>query len=239
MRRNGSILGKENLPTLTSASGIWDLATQHDAKLAGKWPLVPKVTVTKLTRGTSTTDATSYATASVTPTANKVVVIIFGYRDSAAVPTVSGCGLTWTLIDGNTGLYGYWGIAASPSSGAITMTFTGDACTSCAWSVFELDHANTTTPIVQTAKDGKSGSDGSVGLGAFSSVDNATFGGFMHMANESSTEGAGFTEIDDVSVATNSVGLITEWKDTNDTDVGASWSTVANWVGLAFEVAFL
>lgn len=194
------------------------------------------ITITKLTSGTTTTDGTSAATASITPSSGKVVVIIFAYRDSAVTPTVSGCGLTWTLINGITGIYGYWGIASSPSTGAITMTFTGDAFTSCAWSVWEIGGSNIGFPIVQSVTDGKSGTNGSLLLNAFKSVDNATFAGFAHHSAEASTEGSGFTEIDDVNVATNAVGLITEWKASNDTTPDASWATSANWVGIGFEV---
>lgn len=37
MRSNGSIIGAQNPPTKTSAKGVWDLRTQHTARLGNDW----------------------------------------------------------------------------------------------------------------------------------------------------------------------------------------------------------
>ena len=54
-----------------------------------------------LTSGSSATDATSYATASITPTANKLVLLAVFNRVAAGTanaPTATGCGLTWVQV---------------------------------------------------------------------------------------------------------------------------------------------
>lgn len=41
MRFNGSIKGKDNTPTISSASGIWGLREQSLYRREGEWPIVP------------------------------------------------------------------------------------------------------------------------------------------------------------------------------------------------------
>ena len=38
MGENGGIIGPENLPTTSAASGVWSLAEAYDADIAGTWP---------------------------------------------------------------------------------------------------------------------------------------------------------------------------------------------------------
>ena len=87
-----------------------------------------------LTEGSDNTDGqTSYATASITPTADALALICFlvDIVDNSADgdPTVSGCNLTWSKVygddtgySGGLGFYVYRGTGSSPSTGAVTMT---------------------------------------------------------------------------------------------------------------------
>lgn len=74
---------------------------------------------------THATGTTTFTTASVTPTANRLLVLAIGTLQ-AAVSAVSGCGLTWTQIglqtnNTRTNVWAAW-TGDSPSSGAITIT---------------------------------------------------------------------------------------------------------------------
>jgi hypothetical protein len=104
-------------------------------------------TPTLLTQGNTTTDATSFATASVSPVANRVVFAAVASCVNAAVPTCSGNGLTWEqvgtcVISTFRRLTVFRAIGASPSSGAITFSF-GSSQTSACWNVIQFADAST------------------------------------------------------------------------------------------------
>lgn len=40
---NGGVIGPENVPTLSGASGVWSLSELYDARLSNSWPIVPSV----------------------------------------------------------------------------------------------------------------------------------------------------------------------------------------------------
>ena len=59
------------------------------------------VTQTLLEANSSATDASSYNTGSITPSANKLILIsVFADYTvtSSPAPTVTGCGLTWVKV---------------------------------------------------------------------------------------------------------------------------------------------
>lgn len=90
------------------------------------------VSPTVLTTGMGSSGTTVYNTASVSPPANKIILIaIYNRRGGATgdVPTVTGNGLTWVNVvsatsDGaNSRFHIFRAMGASPSAGAITITF--------------------------------------------------------------------------------------------------------------------
>lgn len=108
------------------------------------------ITVSNLTTGASATDATSYATASVSPSANKLILLFVGNRRSGGSPTqptVTGASMTWTLVDSADGgnevrTSIFRSLNASPGSGALTIDFGGVTQGSCGWSVAEFTGTN-------------------------------------------------------------------------------------------------
>src|SRR4051812_41300785 len=62
------------------------------------------LTVTNLQTSSTTTDATSYPTATLSPNANAVLLCSFTIGVTSGSPTagVSGLGLTWVLVDNTT-----------------------------------------------------------------------------------------------------------------------------------------
>jgi hypothetical protein len=116
-----------------------------------------RAVVTLITEGSSTTDASSYTTASVTPAANVLHLLAVSTGNTTGAitaPTVTGNGLTWTAIgdiqstNHRTTLFRASGV--SPSTGAITIDYAGVVQGNCSWRLMAVPYANTTTPVVQS-----------------------------------------------------------------------------------------
>lgn len=215
------------------------------------------VAATSVTSGSSNTDATSYATASITPVANRLYLLAVSAGSPALggtppVPTATGAGLTWVAVNNQD-----YGLAATtpnrlallralgtaPTSGAVTISFAGDTQAGCSWSIVEFTDidvggTNGSRAIVQTAKV-RANLDGApvVTLAAFDAVDNATYGcfGTGNSPAPQWTPGAGFTEIHDVGGEGGVV--LAEFQSTNDTSVDATAAGVTpNTAGIAVEI---
>src|SRR5687768_12328361 len=90
----------------------------------------------------SGTDAASYTTASLTPTANRLILLTvvssFGTSGTNQPnnPTVTGCGLTWVNIgfnwhSGRNKISLFRAMGSAPSSGALTIDFGGQTQSAC------------------------------------------------------------------------------------------------------------
>ena len=212
-----------------------------------------------LTSDSSATDATSYTTASITPTANRYIEVDVLNTKAASpptTPTLSGNGLTYVEVASVTfdtiasplkRRTRFRSMGAAPTAGAITIDFGGVTQTGCIWSVKEFDSVDTTGTFgsgahVQSATNSaNTGTSLTVTLAAFGSTDNATTGGFGINDDVAINPGTGFTEIHDNVIATVPVcGQETEWRNDNDTSVDASASDAANkrWGGIASELKF-
>lgn len=208
------------------------------------------ITENPLTGDSSTTDATSFNTASITPTADRLILVAISARNiSTAIPTptVTGNGITYELVDsygsGSTpAVFLFRGMNASPSAGAITISFGSTTIESICWSVSEYANVKTTgtngsNAITQSNTGTGSGATSlTVNLGAFESSDNATFGMILHTANEATTQGSGFSLIHSTSKGTPTNGLGTEWRNDNDTTVDMTWTTSTFTRGIAAEL---
>lgn len=207
-----------------------------------------------LTSGVSNTDATSYDTASITPTANALVLLAVSSRRSGATPsepTASGCGLTWVVEDTqlsysagtpNRRLTLFRGMGASPTTGAITISI-ADTQTECAWSVDEFTGVDTSGTngsgaIVQNTSNNDAGSVATtctLTLSSFASANNMAYGAKTHTGNTATTPGTGFTELAEQTSAENGTGFQTQYK-LNDTTVDWSWTGNNSWFAIAIEV---
>ena len=213
-----------------------------------------------LTSGSSDTNATSYATASVTPASNALVLIAVASILTGSVPpapTLSGNGLTYvqvatvafsTIAASRVRLTLFRALGASPSAGAITIDFDTEIQAACAWAVSEFSGVNTggtngSAAVVQSATD-RVNDDATqqtltVTLAAFAdAVNNATYGTFSQSANNLFDPGTGFTQIHDVAASTPQVGVFTEWKSGGDTsvDAGESVDGADGLGGIAIEI---
>lgn len=117
------------------------------------------ITKTHLTTGIEAAAGASSTTASITPSANTLVIVWVGELDEGAggAPgsiSVSGCGITWTSFGSQTAtsgahgdwrIEGFYGWAASPSTGALTLSGDSDI-DSRGWGVSEFPNARLQAP---------------------------------------------------------------------------------------------
>lgn len=209
--------------------------------------------VTALTSSSSTTNATSYASASISPTANRLIIAsvsVFNSGAAASTPTLSGAGMTWTQVatvaSGATSqrrVTVFRALSASPGSGAVTIDLGGVTHESAAWSFVEFSNVDTSGTngsgaVVQSDTDTSGTTNvtthAALSLAAFENFANMCYCVTMLQANNAVTPGTGFTEISDAGQATDTIRQQDEYK-LADTTPDPSWtSTVA--AGIAIEI---
>lgn len=108
------------------------------------------IPVRNLASAASTTDGTSFATASISPTAGYVQYcgVTSHVAGGAPTPTVTGAGLTWvqeeTQVLGATRRLTVFRAYGTASAGALTIDFGVSTQTACAWSVVECGGTDVT-----------------------------------------------------------------------------------------------
>lgn len=182
----------------------------------------------------------SYDTDSWVPTANRLVIVAVTSTQTGAsmvAPTLSGNGITYvqfativvTQIGLTTRLTLFHGMSASPSTGAITISFSDDP-EICQWSVSEFSGVDTSGTsgsgaVVQSVAEQTSGAHTElvVDLATFESTNNATYGAFVNFSSTTIDPGSGFTELGETGTSSGTTSLQAEFKDTNDQTVDATW----------------
>lgn len=197
---------------------------------------------TSLTTDATTTGATSYATASITPTASRLLIATVGASIASApvpTPTVSGNGLTWELVENtdNTGseirsLFVFRALSgASPSAGAVTFNF-GSTMSGCVWNVTEYDNYDTSGTNGSGAIAQSFGRVLSSSNSVAENFDTAvtassqTHGAVQYAAQENATAGSGWTLLgtDFVGAPSNGFAAVTSTTTAQNT-VSISWTT--------------
>lgn len=207
------------------------------------------ITASVLTANVDPADATSFTTASISPTGNALLLAaVLNRRGAGAtLPTCSGNGLTWVevtnhLLSSVRRLTVFRALGASPSAGAVTFDFGGNTQEVAMWSVSQF------TGVVTTGTNGSgaivqvptpttgTGTSGSVTLAALASANNMAWGAFHHTANQTKTVGSGFTILSNQSEGTGPLSLADEYQ-LNVTTVDMSWVTSTAWAAIAVEIA--
>lgn len=130
---------------VANSSDSWSVSSSDSTYDSGilevAWDCAPI-----LTEGTDFTGTTA-VTASITPTSGETVFAAVAAQGSGTfsgvtAPTISGCGLTWTLVknsyhSGSSYWYSIWKGTGTPSTGSITFTFEASINTKCTWVVLE------------------------------------------------------------------------------------------------------
>lgn len=140
--------------------------------------------------GSSATNANSYTTSALTPTANRLIIVQFNAVrvGGANLPTISGLSggstLSFTQIatitSGAYRLTSWWApTGSSPGTGTITFSLGGVTHLNGHWHVYEIDGVDLAmaTPIAQTSTGTGTGTAVSVSLSTFQSASNGTIAG--------------------------------------------------------------
>lgn len=215
------------------------------------------ITAALLTSGANSTDANSFATASVSPGASRLVDVSVLVTQSGAVPgtpTLSGNGLTYvqvattpydTVVTSRARLTRFRALGATPSAGVITIDLGGVTHTGCAWVVMEYDGIDTggthgSAAVVQSAVAAADAvAQIAPVLGSFSNVSNWTS---IAAAVDNNTAlilspEAGYTERAEVNFAGPSTALAVADKDANDATPTYDSAEVRSMGGIAIEIA--
>jgi hypothetical protein len=189
-----------------------------------------------LTAG-SGADISSYATESITPGANRLVLaFVMSASPANEQPTAQGNGLTWVLVASVEAPQGgrltcFHSMGAAPTSGPITFDFGGQNQDFCAWSVFEYDGVDTGGALVQSGKTSTSGLNLSIQLNPLADAAKSTVAGGLVLDELTPvTSGPGFTLIDQQG------GLQTQDRTGGGQTVDWSWQDTANAAAIALEV---
>jgi hypothetical protein len=220
-------------------------AVSYDASLQGNlrkelfmtaFGATTQVTTSTLTSGgIDSPTSTTCTTNSITPSANKLVLLAIGRRGTGTVTSVTGNGLTWVQVadqfdgngSGNNGVVLFRAMGSSPTTGSVTMTFSA-AQSRCNWSITELGNVDTSGTngsgaIVQYATSSHTGGTTiSTTLSTFSSSSNIAYGVVVN-GNSTSSVGSGFGQLHLVTTGTSTtaIHLLTE--------AGPPASSTTNW----------
>lgn len=212
---------------------------------------MPGPTFTNLTAGGGST-ATSFTTASVSPSGDRLTVVsVHAYRSTGSTapsaPSVTGNGITYSLIHtqdvDNAGtdratVFVYTGVAST--AGVITVSFGAITMTRCVWVVDQSDANVVTTgngaDAVLQHVGLTSGSVSSQSVG-YTQVQSGTtmYAVFAHQTNVATTPRASWTEVADTFPVT-LASLETQYFTGSDTAASASWGTAARTGGVVLEV---
>jgi hypothetical protein len=217
---------------------------------------MPAPTFTNLTSGGTATGATSFTTASVAPTGNRLLLVsIHAYIGSGSIeppaPTVGGNGIRYELIreqqidtagTDRATLFVYRGMTASPATGTILLDFGTVTITKIVWSVDQSD-ANVATgnngaQAILTSAGSESVSTVTTQPTNFPQTMGAGNSGFFAcgmQSTETQTPRASWTELGDVGTI-NSVCIETQYIAGTDTAGSSSWVTAARAGSIVIEV---
>jgi hypothetical protein len=217
------------------------------------------ITASLLTASGSATDGNSYLTASISPSANKLILAWVVNRrptGNPTTPTLSGCGLTWvqvtTLIFANIGTSTrrftlFRAMGESPTTDQVTINLI-TTHEHCLWSISEYDGVDTSGTngsgaIVQSATNRSDSLQAlTVSLSAFERNDNGSAAAFCGRGTITGwAPEAGWDELSDVSITDADEGntvttLQTQWIENADNSVTATANGTDAVAGIAVEL---
>jgi len=210
------------------------------------------ITITNKASVFSGTNLSSYVTGSWTPTTGRLAVCCVTSQISGTtnVPTVSGNGLTWTkvldyqddTVSTTSRITIFVALTAGGSAGAVTADFAGQTQAGGSVIVDEVDGADvsgTALAAIIQSKAGSvdaSGTSESISLTSAITAGNASYGCFHHQAQETTTQGSGYTQLGVGSHAGPSDGFMSEYESAGAQTVDASWTTSVGKGGMAIEI---
>ena len=212
------------------------------------------ITATHLATAGDTTNraaGNNYATASITPTANRLVlvgVVLSHASEVPNTPTLSGNGLTWVLEDSQAfftvgtplkKLFVFRAMGASPTAGAISISWATQTMTGAAWTVFELAGVDTTGAngagaILESVPGASDSADPfSITLTVSGA---ATVGVFATNQTSNITPGTGFTELGEANHSAPTTAIFSEFQAAADLTVDVDFTAAIACAGVAIAV---
>lgn len=208
------------------------------------------VTATLLGSLADSVDRTSY-TVSITPTADRLLLVYAGYTapsSPAVPPTLSGNNIaTWSLVDDDHATARGLSLhvaktGAAPSSGNLTLSFSGVTQTHCVVAVIEIDGADLSgtalAAVLQSIDDAQAAvTSRSVSLPSPPGDGSRCFSGWMIEVNEAVGFRANWTELHDAGHASPNRRIEVQWRsDVSEQTGSASWTTSTTVHGIVAEV---
>lgn len=198
--------------------------------------LIMAVVGTNLTSNTGAAN-NSIATASISPVANSLILVGFlttHNNGSPGVPSVTGNGITYALVDSRAfdsdrTLFLFRGMSSSPSAGAVTITLDRSSLevnvTVDQFTNVKTSGTNGADAVVQSVDTISAGTTTSVTatLAAFADVNNATYG-LAGRNGSGQSVGSGFTLLANPASSRSALSM---WKATNDTTVDVTYSSTS------------
>ena len=219
------------------------------------------VTFTNLTNNVDSVDRATYTTASVSPTASRLIMVdVVAYVGSGSAqppqPTVTGNGITYALVkaqDVDTSgsdratMWTFRGMDASPSSGTISIAFGSTLAGACAWSVnqsssdVDTSGSNGSGAFVDAntvgATAGSAGTTATVNYAQAIASGNTCYAAVgTQLSSAATTPRTNWTELSDVAGSV--AGLETEYRESGasgETAASATFSS-SRWGIIAVEV---
>lgn len=204
------------------------------------------IALTLNVQNTSTTDGTSFTTASVTWTNGVTFYVTIGCSKaaSAEVPASVTGGPSMTLISGadsataaGTRRCVTYRCTGDGSSGGLTITYTGSH-TGCAWIISSASGNNTAAPVIGNGVSG-SGTGTALstsGLPAFESATNGTYIAGITNDAGTCTADSPFFALGSQTYSTPTVRLSVGWDDAEDTTPTMTAAVSCDWACHAFEM---
>ena len=199
-----------------------------------------------VTENSSTTDGTSFATASVTPAANTLHILLMesSHATAAEAPSsVTGNGLTWNAVTNGSAanatgvrrVSARYAFGTAPSTGAITMNFSG-TMTGLAWSLIALPGGKLGDPRQATSNTASSTTITGT-LAALASPASVHLYGLGRQLNEASNPPGtgGWAELSDRVFATPGGALQVAWAK-GDLTADPTWTTSGAAVIVSMEI---
>lgn len=192
-----------------------------------------------------TSNLTSYATASFTPTANSFL-IVFIKATATLVGSISGGSLTWTTQRSGTGggdahFIFTAPVGSSPSSMTIVYDCTADAATGCLLKTYQVTGHNTTTPVIQSqlVSNATTGADPVITPASAMGTNNAYMAVLWNGTNPfAATPPTNWTETDDTGFGSPAAGLEAAYRINGETGTTITFTAVSStWRSAFIEIA--
>lgn len=204
------------------------------------------VTASVLTFDANSTTQSSYATASIAPGANSLLLVAVSSTrsDGAEIGSITGLGLTFTRVDGDqfgsspVRRLSFWKAetgGSAPTPGTLSLNYPSGP-TSVLWAVIEVTGADTAAPIVQSKVITGTATSLTVTFDSAPAAGNGIVTCTGIGAQEAFTPGTGMTELTEDTIGGPNGALHTQWRNSGASSASSSWTSSVGAIMVGLEV---